>query len=108
MQTFQRQNDNTIAWQFMDRATDQAVVNDATVTATLKVTSTGATVTGFSAIAMAYVSGSNGRYVGTVAATVFPSSLTLGEDYTLEITATTVAGNVGFRKLPAQVVERTV
>ncbi len=107
MHTFYRENDNTIRWSAMDRATDKAFVDDATVTATLKVDSTGIAVSGVSNVAMAHVTDSNGNYVGSVAALYFPSSLTLGTNYRLEITATTLDGRVGFRKLPAQVVERT-
>lgn len=107
MITFQRENANTVKWSFMDQSSDQAYVNDATVTATLKVDSTDAVVSNFSSIPLTYVTGSNGKYVGSVAASVFPSSMTLGTDYRLEVTATVSGTQVGFRKLPAQVVERT-
>ena len=107
MITFDRENANTIRWAFMDQSTDGDYVNDATVTATLKVDSTNAVVSNFSSIALAYVASSNGRYVGSVAASVFPSSLTLGTDYRLEVSATVSGTLVAFRKIPAQVVERT-
>ncbi len=100
--TLKRSNDNLIEWDDMDRATDDAYVNDASVTMTLK-DSTGAAVTGATSLTMSYVSGSKGKYQGVIPYTV---SLTAGSAYTLEITADSGTRH-GFITLDVEVVNRT-
>ncbi len=93
-------NDNLVEWSFMDQASDGSYVNDATVTMTLKLA--GSPVSGATAVALTYVSGSNGRYQGVIPSSV---SLTAGGNYTLEITA--VSGTKdGFVTLDIDAVNR--
>lgn len=94
-------NDNLVEWQFMDQASDGSYVNDATVSMTLKLS--GSPVSGATAVALTYVTDSNGRYQGVIPSTV---SLTVGGAYTLEITA--VSGTKdGFVTLDIDCVNRT-
>lgn len=71
---------------------NDAFVNDATCTVTVK-TSIGGTVTGASAVAMPYVTASDGEYKG-----VLPNTLALTVDavYSVEVTATKAGVGVGF------------
>lgn len=87
----------------MTLSSNGSYVNDATVTMTLK-TSAGATVSGASALVLTYVTGSNGKYQGTLPYTL---SLTNGETYTLEITGITGGGERAFWALAVDVVDRT-
>ena len=86
----------------MTTAATGAYVNDATVTFTLK-TAAGVAVSGATAIAMAYVAASNGKYQGTLESTV---SLTADASYTLEITASSSSRN-GFVALDCITRNRT-
>jgi len=87
----------------MRLSSDGSYVNDATVTMTLK-DSAGASVSGATGLTLSYVSGSNGRYQGTLPYTL---SLTAGADYTLEITGTSAGSVRGFWVLTVNVVDRT-
>ena len=101
--TIYRGNDNLVENPTpMTRSSTGAYVNDASVTMTLK-DSNGDAVVGASALSLAYVSDSNGRYQGTL-----PSSLTLtaGATYTLEITATS-GSTTAFWTLSVNVVNRS-
>ena len=106
MLTIERENDFVLTWDSVDLATDHSFLLSGTVTMTLKVTSTGAAVSGASALTMAYVSNSRGKFQGRIPASALPSSLALGSIYTIEVSA--VDGSyTGFAKLPAELVERT-
>jgi len=70
------------------------------LTGTLK-DSAGAAVTGFSAIALVYVAGSNGDYRAAVAATVDPAA---GTTYVLHVESTTTGINF---QIPTTVKART-
>ncbi len=70
------------------------------LTATLK-DSAGAAVTGFDALALAYVTGSQGGYRASVAATVDPAA---GTTYVLHVESTTTGINF---QIPATVKVRT-
>lgn len=87
----------------MTLSSDGSYVNDATATMTLK-DGNGASVSGAIGLPLSYVSGSNGKYQGTLPYTL---SLTVGEDYTLEITGTTGSGQRAFWTLAVDVVNRT-
>lgn len=78
--------DNTVRLKHLHRKSDNAWVNNATVTMAL-LDPTGSAIT--SGVPLTYVSGSNGTYEG-----VFPSSLSLpvGTGYQLRISA--VAGGL--------------
>ena len=103
MQTMSRQNDFVLTWDSVDLATNKSFVNDATVTMTLTLTSTGATVV--SAVSMTYVTDSNGKYQGKFPASSLPSSLAFGEIYTIVVAATS-GSFTGYAKLSAELVER--
>ena len=94
--------DNLIEYDGMRRASDETYINDATVTFTLK-DSNGNAVTGATTVAMAYVSGSDGKYQGTLDSTV---TLTENAYYTVEFTATSGTLN-DFRRLSVQAKYRT-
>lgn len=113
--TIYRKNDNAIEWQWLKDSTDGEYVNDGTVTFTLYsgyslVSTTGdrATTTGTVNVVvagpttMSYVTGSNGKYLGKLAATV---DLDLAKEYTLEINAT-ANGHTARRSIPVTVVDR--
>lgn len=106
MLTIERQNDYVLTWDAVDLASNRLYTNSMTATMTLKVTSTGAAVSGASALSMPNVASSNGKYQGRIPASALPSSLTLGALYTLEVSATD-GSYTGFAKLAAQLVERT-
>lgn len=93
-------SDNLIRWDKMQNAKNDEIINDATVTFTLK-DSDGSDVANAVDIAMAYVSGSNGRYQGTMdGPTVDLGSP--GDEFDLEITATAISDGEtlnGFRKI---------
>lgn len=98
MQFLQKDSDNLIRLDRLRLATDGSYVNDATVTFTL-VDIDGNDVSGATTITMAYIATSNGRYEGVLQSTV---TLTEGNRYTIEVTATSGA-NVRFFKIDAQV-----
>lgn len=104
--TIYRLNDNTVEWSLMSLSTDGSYINDATVTMTLCTYASGSrvVVTDASALAMAYVASSNGKYQG-----VLPASLTLvaGDTHKLEITATS-GQNDAFVSLDVEVLNRTI
>lgn len=100
--TLYRLNDNLIEWDDMDRASDRTYVNDGVVTMTLK-DSNGASVSGATSLTLSYVTGSNGKYQGTIPYTV---SLTAGAEYTLEVTADQGTRH-GFINYRVRVVDRT-
>ncbi len=105
-----RKNDTIIEWTWLSQSTDGSYINDGTVTFTLYHsyvlnTSTGAVSSGTAVsgpIAMAYVSGSNGKYQGKLPASL---SLDLALEYTIEINAT-ANGHVARRSIPVSVVDR--
>lgn len=103
MQTMSRENDYVLTWEAVVLATNKSFVNDATVTMTLTLTSTGATV--ISAVSMNYVSGSNGKYQGKFPASSLPSLLDLGGIYTIVVNATS-GSFTGHVELPAMLIER--
>lgn len=106
MLTIERQNDFVLTWDSVDLATNRSFLTSGTVTMTLKVTATGAAVSGASALAMDYVAGSQGKFQGRIPASALPSSLTLGSIYTVEVSATS-GSYTGFAKLAATLIERT-
>jgi hypothetical protein len=95
-------NSNAVFWDAMTQASDRAFVDDATVTMTLVVTSTGSAVTGASGITLSRVTNSNGRYFGSIPST---ASLVAGTPCTLQVTAT-AGGKTGYRAIPTQIVNR--
>ncbi len=99
MLIFYKENDNLIRWDGMARASDGAYVNDATVTFSLKDSDDEELVSG----SMPYVSGSNGRYQGTVQSTVG-----LGDvDDVVWLEVTAVSGALdGFRRIQGRVTHR--
>ncbi len=113
--TIYRKNDNLIQWTWLKQATDDEYINDGTVTFTLYsgyslVSTTGVLTTPSGAVnavtygptAMAYVTGSNGKYQGKLPASV---ALNLALEYTLEINAT-ANGHTARRSIPVTVVDR--
>ena len=113
--TIYRKNDNAIEWQWLKDATDGEYINDGTVTFTLYsgyslVSTTGVLTTPSGAInvtmagptAMSYVTGSNGKYIGKLAASV---ALDLALEYTIEINAT-AGGHTARRSIPVTVGDR--
>lgn len=89
-------SDNLVRLDALTNASSGAYVNSATVTFTLK-DSTGAVFGGLSGVSMPYVASSNGRYEGTIAASV-SATMTPNAVFTIEITAT-FAGTTLFRRL---------
>jgi hypothetical protein len=73
----------------------RSFINDATVTFTLK-NSSSVAVSGASAVSMPYVSGTQGCYEGVLEDGV---SLTENATYYLEITATGSGDRIGFRRV---------
>lgn len=115
MTVIYRKNDNVIEWTWLSQATDGSYINDGTVTFTLYsgyslVSTTGALTTPGGAVnatvagptTMTYVTGSNGKYQGKLAASV---SLDLALEYTIEINAT-ANGHTARRSIPVTVVDR--
>jgi hypothetical protein len=102
--TVYRNNDNLVQNPTpMTLSSDGSYVNDATVTMTLK-DSGGTPVSGASSLSLTYVTGSNGRYQGTLPYTL---TLTAGAEYTLEITGTSGSGARAFWVLEVDVVNRS-
>ena len=114
--TIYRKNDNLIEWQWLSQSTDGEYVNDAEVTFTLYSgyslnEATGVLTTPAGAVnlvaygptAMAYVTGSNGKYQGKLPASV---DLDLSLDYTLEINGI-ASGHIARRSIPVTVTDRT-
>lgn len=110
-----RKNDNTVEWTWMAEATDGEYINNGTVTFTLYSgyslnSTTGALTTPggstnvvvYGPVTMTYVSGSNGKYQGKIAASV---NLNLDLEYTIEINAT-AGGHTARRSIPVTVVDR--
>lgn len=87
-------SDNLFRLDALRLAADDSYVNDATVTFTLK-DANETDVTNAVAVAMAWVTDSNGRYQGTLQSTV---SLRVGLQYFLEVTATS-GENVLFKRV---------
>ena len=106
MLTIERQNDFVLTWDAVDLATNLTYTNLLVVTMTLKVTATGAAVSGASGLSMPNVANSNGKYQGRIPASALPSSLALGSIYTVEVSAS-YSDYTGFVKLAAELVERT-
>jgi hypothetical protein len=113
--TIYRKNDNVIEWQWLRQSTDGDYVNDGTVSFTLYsgyslVSTTGVLTTPAGAVnaiaagptTMSYVTGSNGKYQGKLAASV---NLDLALEYTIEINAT-ANGHTARRSIPVSVVDR--
>jgi hypothetical protein len=107
METFYLRNPNTVTWQSMNKATDGSYANDETVTASLQNTADEVPVTGFESLSLPNVAGSNGKYQGTVLASVLAGVGLLGAHYTLVITSTKSGATDATRRLPAQIIERT-
>ena len=116
MHTLYRKNDNVIEWTWLAQATDGEYINNGTVTFTLYsgyslVSTTGVLTTPSGAVnlvangptAMAYVTGSNGKYQGKLPASV---ALDLALVYTLEINAT-ANGHTARRSIEVEVIDRT-
>jgi hypothetical protein len=85
-------SDNLVRLDSLTNTSSGAYINTATVTFTLKDSKGTALITNS---AMAWVSGSNGRYEGTIP---YTQALTANAQYTIEVTATSGALNI-FRKL---------
>lgn len=111
-----RKNDNLIEWTWLRKATTGEYVNDGTVTFTLYSgyslnPATGALVTPagdvnvlvYGPITMSYVTGSNGKYQGTLPASI---DLDLSLAYTLEINGV-AGGYTARRSIPIPVTDRT-
>ena len=101
--TLNRLNSNTLKLLGLRYSSNGAYVSDGTVTATLKLDSTGDPVTGANGLTLTLVSGSDGNYLGEIPYSV---SLTAGAAYTLEVTADSGTKR-GFWPIPVQVVNRT-
>lgn len=84
-------NTNLITLTGLQAAVDASYINDATVVCTIK-TAAGVAVTGATAIAMAYVAGSDGNYRGVLPATV---ALADGSNYVAHIDADGGTDRVG-------------
>ena len=99
MLLFFKNNDNLIRWDGMNRASDGAYVNDATVTFSLKDSDEVELVAG----TMPYVAGTNGRYQGVVRSTI-----DLGDaDGVVWLEVTADAGALdGFRRIQGRVAHR--
>ncbi len=110
-----RKNDNVIEWTWLSQSTDGEYINDGVVTFTLYsgyslVSTTGVLTTPTGSVnvtvagptTMSYVTGSNGKYQGKLAASV---ALDLALEYTIEINAT-ANGHVARRSIPVTVVDR--
>lgn len=87
--------DNLVRFDGAKNSSSGAYLNAATVTMTLK-DSGGSPVAGATGVNLYYVSGSNGRYEGTLESTL---ALVDGAEYTLEITFAE-AGLEDFRTIP--------
>jgi len=85
-----------------DKLAGAWVNSAADLTATLK-DSAGAPVTGFTAIALAYIAGSNGDYRGSVAASVDPAP---GTGYVLHVESDPNVSGINFQE-PTTVKART-
>lgn len=96
------QNSYTFTWGGLeDSAGDY--VNNATMTMTLR-DSNGDAVAGMENVTVAYVSGSNGRYEGTIPSTI---DVMVGSEYTLEVTAYYGVSD-GFRTFEVEILDPTV
>lgn len=112
-----RKNDNLIEWTWLSQSSDGEFINNGTVTFTLYsgyslVSTTGVlttpsgsvnlAVSGGTAVAMNYVTDSNGKYQGKLPASVV---LDLALEYTLEINGT-ANGHIARRSIPVTVTDR--
>ncbi len=88
-------SDNLISLTELRSLSTGAYITDATVTATLK-DADGVAVSGASGMVLSYVVGSNATYHGFIPVAA-AATLTLGDTYYLELTAT--SGKVTMRKL---------
>jgi len=86
--------DNVIQWDGMADSTDSSYINDATATYEIKTLGGTSKATG----SLAYVSGSDGKYQGTLDK-ADAAELVAGTEYVLEITAAS-SGRDGFRRIP--------
>lgn len=84
-------NDNLVTLDDLQNATTSGNINDATVTYTLKTTAGAVVDSAASSVSMAYVSGSSGKYRGTLADTV-TTALTNNQIYHLFVDADGGAG----------------
>jgi len=113
--TLYRKNDNTVEWTWLSESTDGDYINDGTVTFKLYSgyslnSGTGALTTPggatnalvYGPVTMTYVSGSNGKYQGKIAASL---NLDMSLRYTIEINAT-AGGHTARRSIPVTVVDR--
>lgn len=113
--TIYRKNDNIIEWQWLHQSTDGEYINNGTVSFTLYsgyslVSTTGVLTTPAGAVnavaagptTMSYITGSNGKYQGKLAASV---DLDLALSYTIEINAV-ANGHTARRSIPVTVVDR--
>jgi len=94
-----KSSDNVVEWDKLKNVRTGSYENAATLTFTLK-DADGAAVSGATAVSMSYVTGSDGKYQGTLQSTV--SLGDPGTTYFLELTATR-GSDVAFRRIQCEV-----